>query len=60
MNDDEINGGDLSPCVRIFIESLLNDELTTTEEGDTDAFEKSVAIKKGSRQADRPEQKSTR
>lgn len=54
MKDNEAIAGHRSPCVRIFIESLLNGELTTSgrDAGDT---AKSIEIKNGSRQAKRPE-----
>jgi hypothetical protein len=51
MKDDEITAGQLSPCVQIFIESLLNADLTTDAARDTGNTENSMDIKKGSRKA---------
>ena len=56
MKDSEVIVGHLSPCVRIFIESLIHGQLTTSgrNAGDT---EKSIELMKGSRQAKQPEGK---
>jgi hypothetical protein len=53
MKHDEIIAGHLSPCVQIFIQSLLNAELTTDVARDTDTRGNSMDIKKG---AERPTQ----
>jgi hypothetical protein len=45
MKDDEVNIGQLSPCVRVFIELLLGTELPKSETGNAVCTEKSVAIK---------------
>jgi hypothetical protein len=58
--DDEIIAGHLSPCVQIFIESLLNAELTTDVARDTGTTENSMDIKKGSRKAKQFETQSPR
>jgi len=55
MKNDEVIAGHLSPCVRIFVESLLNAEPTTDVAGDTSTTENFVDIKKGSRKAKQPE-----
>ena len=60
MKDDEIIAGHLSPCVQIFIESLLNADLTTDGARDTGTTENSMDIKKGSRKAKQSETKSPR
>ena len=55
MKNDEVIAGHLSPCVQIFIESLLNADLTTTDVArDTGTTENSMDIKKGSRKAKQP------
>jgi hypothetical protein len=59
MKDNEVIAVRLSPCVRIFIESLLNAELTTTAPGDTGTTEKSPEIKQDLG-ANRPELKNPR
>jgi len=46
MKNDEVIAGHLSPCVRIFIESLLNDDLTTDLARHTGTTENSMDIKK--------------
>jgi hypothetical protein len=51
MKDDEIIASHLSPCVQIFIESLLNADLTTDVARDTGTTENFIDIKKGSRKA---------
>jgi hypothetical protein len=43
--NNEVIAGHLSPCVQIFIESLLNAELTTDEARDTGTTENSIDIK---------------
>ena len=57
MKDNDVIGGHLSPCVRIFLESLLEAELATSgrNAGDTEV---SIERKKGSKQAERPEDKA--
>jgi hypothetical protein len=55
MKNNEVIAGHLSPCVQIFIESLLNADLTTDGARGT---EDSVDIKKGSRKAKQPEKKA--
>ena len=45
MKNDEVTAGHLSPCVRIFIESLLNADLTTDAARDTGTTENSMDIK---------------
>jgi len=60
MKNDEVIAGHLSPCVQIFIELLLNADLTTDGARDTDTTENSMDIKKGSRKAKRSETKSLR
>jgi hypothetical protein len=50
MKDNEVISGHLSPCICIFIESLLHGQLTTSGRNAGDA-EKSIELKKGSRQA---------
>jgi len=46
MKDNELIAGHLSPCVQIFIESLLNADLTTDVARDTRTTENSVDSKK--------------
>jgi hypothetical protein len=58
MKDDEVVSGHLSPCVQIFIESLLNTDLTTDAARDTGTTENHMNINKGSRKAKRSETKS--
>jgi len=59
MKNDEVVAGHLSPCVQVFIESLLNADLTTTDGArDIGATENAVDIKKGSRNAKQSEKKS--
>lgn len=60
MKNDEVIAGHLSPCVQIFIESLLNADLTTDVARDTGTTENSMDIKKGSRKAKQSETKSPR
>ena len=60
MKNDEVIAGHLSPCVQIFIESLLNAELTTDVARDAGTTENSMDIKKGSRKAKQSETKSPR
>ena len=48
MKNGEVIAGHLSPCVQIFIESLLNADLTTDAARDAGATEESMDIKKGS------------
>jgi hypothetical protein len=48
MKSDELIAGHLSPCVQIFIESLLNADLTTDVARDTGTTGNSMDIKKGS------------
>jgi hypothetical protein len=45
MKNDEVIAG-ISPCVQIFIESLLNADLTTDVARDTGTTENSMDIKK--------------
>jgi len=59
MKDDKVIAGQLSPCIRIFIESLLDGESTTSAARDARGSEKSIDMNKGSRQANRPEVKRT-
>jgi hypothetical protein len=49
MKNDELIAGHLSPCVQIFIESLLNADLTLDVARDTGATENSMDIRKGPR-----------
>jgi hypothetical protein len=58
MKQNEVIAGHLSPCVQIFIESLLDTELTTDEARDTGTTGNSTDIKKGSRKAKQSETKS--
>jgi len=58
--DDEFIAGRLSPCLQIFIESLLDAELTASVAGDAGTTENSMDVKKGSRKAKRPELQSPR
>jgi hypothetical protein len=60
MKNDEVIAGHLNPCVQIFIESLLNADLTTDVARDTGSTEKSMDIKEGSRKAKQSETKSPR
>lgn len=60
MKDGEIIADHLSPCVQIFIESLLNADLTTGVARDTGTTKNSMDIKKGSRKAKQSETKSPR
>ena len=61
MKNDELIAGHLSPCVQIFIESLLYADLTTTDVArDSGATENSMDIKKGSRNAKQTEMKNPR
>jgi hypothetical protein len=60
VKDNELIAGHLSPCVQIFIESLLNAALTTDVARDTGTTESSMDIKKGSRKAKQSETKSPR
>jgi hypothetical protein len=46
MKHDEVIAGHLSPCVQIFIESLLNADLTADAARDTGTTENSMGIKK--------------
>jgi len=57
MKNNEAIASDLSPCVRIFIESLLKAELPDTTPA-TGATDNSVDIKKVSRSATPSEMKS--
>jgi hypothetical protein len=57
MKDNELIASHLSPCVQIFIESLLNAD-TTDAARDTGTTENSMDIKKGSRKAKQSEMKS--
>lgn len=47
MEDDEIITGHLSPCVRIFIESLLNGAGATSAGRDAAGRQESIVIEKG-------------
>jgi hypothetical protein len=47
MKNDEAIAGHLSPCVQIFIESLLNADLTTDLARHAGTTENSMDIKKG-------------
>jgi hypothetical protein len=60
MKDNELIAGHLSPCVQIFIESLLNAELTTEVARDAGTTKDSMDLKKGSRKAKQSETKSPR
>jgi hypothetical protein len=60
MKNDELIAGHLSPCVQIFIESLLNADLTTDVAREAGTTENSMDIKKGSRKAKQSETKSPR
>ena len=60
MSNEEIIAGHLSPCVQIFIGSLLNAELTTDAAPDSGSTKNSINIKKGSRKAKQSETKSPR
>jgi hypothetical protein len=59
MKDNEAVDGELSPCLRIFIESLLNNTVTKSTSRDADGIENSTE-KKGSGKAKRPELKNPR
>jgi len=58
MKDNEVIAGHLSPCVRIFIESLLNGGSTTSFSQNTGGTDISRDIQGRSRQAKRPEAKN--
>ena len=58
MKDNEVIAGHLSPCVQIFIESLLNADLTTDVARDGGTTENSMDIKNGSRKAEQSEAKN--
>ena len=60
MKDNEVITGHLSPCVRIFIESLLSDELPESAVRNAGGTETSLDIKTESRKVERPELKSRR
>lgn len=60
MKNDEVIAGHLNPCIQIFIESLLNADLTTGVARDTGSTEKSMDIKEGSRKAKQSETKCPR
>jgi hypothetical protein len=60
MKNNEVSAGHLSPCVQIFIESLLRADFATDGARGTGTTENSVDIKKGSRKAKQPETKSPR
>jgi hypothetical protein len=60
MKNKEVIAGHLSSCVQIFIESLLNADLTTDVARDTGTREDSMDIKKGSKKAKQSETKSPR
>ncbi|HXY14696.1 MAG TPA: hypothetical protein VEI26_09370 [Terriglobales bacterium] len=60
MKHSEVITGHLSPCLRIFIESLLHAELPTSEARDAGATEDSMDIKKVSRTLERPELQRSR
>ena len=60
MKYKEVIAGHLSPCVQIFIESLLNADWTTDVARDRGTTENSMDIKKGSRKAKQSETKSPR
>jgi hypothetical protein len=60
MKNDEVIASNLSPCVQIFVESLLHAELTTDAARDTGTTENSMDIKKGSRKAEQSETTSPR
>jgi hypothetical protein len=59
MKDNELIAGHLSPCVQIFLESLLNAELATDAARDAGTTNNSLDIRKESRKA-RSETKSPR
>ena len=46
MKENEVTADDLSPCVRLFIESLLNGEPTTNAGRDAGGGEKLIDTKK--------------
>jgi hypothetical protein len=60
MKNDEVIAGQLSPCVQIFIELLLNADLTADVARDTATTENPKDIQKGSRKAKQSEAKSPR
>jgi hypothetical protein len=60
MKDNELIAGHLSPCVQIFIESLLDAELTTDVARNARTTKNSMDIKKGSRKAKQSETKGPR
>jgi hypothetical protein len=60
MKNNEVIAGHLSPCVQIFVESLLSAESTTDVARDTGTTENSMDIKKGSRKAKQFETQSPR
>jgi hypothetical protein len=60
MKNDEVIAGHLSPCVQLFIESLLNADLTTDVVRDTSTTENSMDSQKGSRKAKQYETRSPR
>jgi len=60
VKDNEPTPGHLSPCVQMFIESLLNAELTPEVTRDSGTTENSMNIKEGSRKAKQSETKSPR
>jgi len=51
MKSDEVNAVDLSPCVRIFIESLLSEEFPKCAARNAGRTEKSINIQKESGKA---------
>jgi len=60
MKNDELIAGHLSPCVQIFIESLLSEESPKSTARNAGRTEKSIDIQKGSGKAQRSEPKSSR
>jgi hypothetical protein len=50
MKYDELIAEHLNPCVQIFVESLINAELTTNAAGDAGTMKNFVDIKKDSKQ----------
>lgn len=50
MKYDELIAEHLGPCVQIFVESLINAELTTNAAGDAGTMKNFVDIKKDSKQ----------
>jgi len=60
MKHNEVIARHLSPCLRIFIESLLNAELTTSQAHNAGTTEDPMDIKKQSRTAEQPELQTSR